>query len=110
MADNDPSQQSEPPSEENKPSLSWKKAVELVLGVFQLQRSVERLQKDNERLQAEVRRLQRLSDEHSGQLKAIMALIESTVNERAVRNAENAAARVVQQLLTLRDDTTARKD
>ena len=78
--------------------------------MFQLQRSVEQLKKDNERLRAEVTRLQRLSDEHTGQLKIIMTLMETTVNERAVRTAENAAARVVQQLLMLRDDGGSRDD
>jgi len=92
------------PPETSWPTPSWKKISEFVSGVFQLQRSVERLKEQNKALQAEVARLQRISDDHSGQLKTIIALIESTVNDRAVQRAEEAALRMVQQMMSLRQD------
>jgi len=109
MSDIDPHQLL-PPTKENWPAPSWKKVGEFVTGIFQLQRSVERLQKQNDALQSEVARLQRITDDHSGQLKTIMALIESTVNERAAQRAETAAMRMVQQLLALRDDAPANEE
>lgn len=110
MTESLPPHQSGSAGEEKWPAPSWRKVAEFVTGVFQLQRSVDQLKKDNERLRSEVSRLQRLTDEHTGQLKIMMTLLETTVNERAVRTAENAAARVVQQLLMLRDDGKSHED
>jgi hypothetical protein len=93
---------SEPSSDENGSQLSLKKLGDMLIGFVQIQRNVEKLQKDNARLQAQVDRLQRICDDQSGQLKVIMRLIESTVNERAVRNSEEASLRLVQQYLALR--------
>ena len=89
---------------------SWRKIGEFVAGVFDLQRSIDRLQKQNDRLQNEVTQLQRLVDEHSGQLKTVMLLIESTVNDRAERHAEAAALKMVQQLLAFRENAPERED
>lgn len=83
---------------------SWQKIGEFVAHVFQLERSVETLTEQNKRLQSEVSQLQRQVDEQAGQLKAIMHLIDTTIRERAVMQAEQAAVRVVGQLLALRDD------
>lgn len=84
------------------PVPSWKKIGEYVVGVFQLQRSVDALNEKNKKLEAQVDALQRQADEQTGQLKTIMTLIDTTINERAAQTAEQAAVRVVEQLLSLR--------
>jgi len=43
-------------------------------------------------------------DEQAGQLKAIMSLIDTTIRERTAIQAEQAAIRIVGQLLALRSD------
>jgi len=105
-----PHQQPGSVGEEKWPAPSWRKIAEFVTGVFQLQRSVEQLKRDNERLREEVSRLQRIVDDHTGQLKVMMTLMETAVNERAVRAGENAALRLVEQMLMLRDIDKTRED
>ncbi len=83
---------------------SWQKIGEFVANVFQLERSVETLKGQNKQLQGEVSRLQRQVDEQAGQLKAIMALIDTTIRERTAVQAEQAAIRIVGQLLAFRSD------
>jgi hypothetical protein len=62
------------------------------------------LKRRTKKLEAEVAALQRQADDHAGQLRVIMTLIESTINERAAQTAEQAAARVIERFLSLRDD------
>jgi chaperonin cofactor prefoldin len=93
---------SEPKKGKDWPVPSWKKIGEYVVGIFKLERSVEALKEQNKKLEAQVETLQRQADEHSGQMKIILSLIDSTINERAAQTAEQAALRVVEQLLSFR--------
>jgi hypothetical protein len=92
-----------PPSKKDWALPSWQKIGKFVANVFQLERSVEALKEQNKDLRTEVARLRQV-DEQAGQLKTIMHLIDTTVRDRTAMQAEQAAVRIVGQLLALRDE------
>jgi hypothetical protein len=67
-----------------------------------MQRSIDRLQKENTKLQARVDHLQRICDDHNGQLKVMLTMLNSSVKDNAVRESEKASLEFVKQYLDMR--------
>ena len=83
---------------------SWGKIGEFVLSVVQIQRSVETLEKQNARLRDEIERLQRQVDEQGGQLRVLLAFVQTSLREQVETSAEKAAARLFATLIDMRVD------
>lgn len=94
----------EPPEQAEETSFGWRRAAEFLRNVLRLERSVSRLETENETLQKRVDELQRAVDNHNGQLKAILASLNTAIDSSVESRAERIAIDTVLRLLDKRRD------
>lgn len=80
-------------------AFGWRRAAELVKNIFRLERSVARLEAENRELRKRVEELQRSVDDHNGQLKAILASMNTTIRTSVESSAERIAIETVLRFL-----------
>ncbi|MCR9122235.1 MAG: hypothetical protein NXH91_08165 [Phyllobacteriaceae bacterium] len=84
--------------------VSWRRFGEFFANILRLERTVARLEQDNRQLRNQVTALQRMVDDHNGQLKAILATLETSIASRIESAADRAAIDAVVRLLETRGD------
>lgn len=84
--------------------VSWRRFGEFFANILRLERTVARLDQDNRRLRDQVTGLQRMVDDHNGQLKAILATLDTSIASRIENAADRAAIDAVVRLLESRND------
>ncbi len=80
-------------------AFGWRRIAELVKNIFLLERSVQRLEAENRELRKRVEELQRSVDDHNGQLKAILASLDTTIKTSVESSAQRIAIDTVLRLL-----------
>ncbi|WP_139112699.1 hypothetical protein [Hoeflea olei] len=80
-------------------AFGWRRAAELVKNILRLERSVSRLEEENRELRKRVEELQRSVDDHNGQLKALLASMNTTIRNSVETSAERIAIETVLRFL-----------
>jgi predicted RNase H-like nuclease (RuvC/YqgF family) len=105
MSDQPAEQGTSQPKGPRFPLPSWNKLGEFLVNIMQLGRSVEVLKEQNKQLNTQVLALQRQVDEQSGELKALVSFVHTSLRDQIDARAERALIKVLERMNSSADDS-----